>query len=121
MGELDKTAKASQLKRKLCKEQIEADKKEIEAINAQIASIHIRSDPLCAQLREDKEKKEHLLKMLKQCLEDEQRVMGDMKGTVQSRMMDDSKLSKKMASLNLRLIRGFSVEPETTFKQAKTK
>ena len=75
---------------------------------------------MCEQLKEDKEKKAHLLRMLEQCLADEKKVMGEMKGTVQSRVMDDSKLSKKMASLNLRLLRGFSVEPASTFKQGKS-
>ena len=40
--ELDKTAKASQLKRKKCNEQIEADKKEIENLNEQIAVLRAK-------------------------------------------------------------------------------
>ena len=119
VGELDKTAKASQLKRKSCLSQIESDEKEIAKIDVQIDRINVRYNPLCQQLEEGKQKREHLLKMLEQCNRDQKSIMNDSKNIVNSRRIDESKLSKSMASLQLQLVRGFSVEPDTTFKQTK--
>jgi hypothetical protein len=42
VSELDKTAKNSMLKRKICQDQIESDTREIEHIDAQIARIKVR-------------------------------------------------------------------------------
>jgi hypothetical protein len=41
--------------------------------------------------------------------------MADTKGTVQSRLLDDSKLSAKMASQELETQRGYNMKPESTF------
>ena len=88
-------------------------------IDEQIDRINVRYNPLCQQLEEGKQKREHLLKMLEQCNRDQKSIMNDSKNIVNSRRIDESKLSNSMASLQLQLVRGFSVEPNTTFKQTK--
>ena len=46
--------------------------------------------------------------------------MGEIKGTVTTRMQDDAKLYRTMATMELQTIRGFGMQPETTFHQSKT-
>jgi hypothetical protein len=121
VSELDKTAKKSQAQRKKCNDNIEADTKEIHHLEEQIARIKLRYDPLCEALIAAKQKKEHMMKTLAQCMQDEKGIMTETKSTVKTRMLDDSKLLKKMASLELQTLRGFTMTPESTFYQSTRK
>ena len=117
VSELDKTAKNSMAKRKGCKDQLAADEKELHHLDDQIARIKVRYDPLCAQLSEQKELKAHLLKKLAECEAEERRIIGDTKKVVVERMQDDSKFQRKMASHQLEMQRGYSLNPSSTFHQ----
>ena len=119
VSELDKTAKKSQEKRKICNEQMNADKKELALLDEQIRAIHHNYDPLCVQLEENVQKRKELIKTLEACQKQEQAVMGDMKMTVVRRNQDDSKFNRRMATEHLRDLRGFGTDPSSTFKQTK--
>lgn len=119
VSELDKTAKNSLLKRKACKTQLEEDSKELHHVEEQIARIRLRYDPLCSQLEEQKQQKINLLKMLDSCLNEEKRIMSTTKAVVSKRVMDDAKLSRKMISSELAEMRGYSLDPSSTFSQRK--
>ena len=118
--ELDKTAKKSLAKRKLCDEQLEADQKELHLIEEQIKNIRLRYDPLVQLLKENKEKKENLIKTLESCNTEEKNLMVNMKSTVHSRLKDDSKVSSKNATLQLAALRGFTMDSDSTFHQKKS-
>ena len=120
IAELDKTAKRSMMKRKLCNEKIESDAKEIQQIEDQIQMLKLRYDPLCQSLAEAKERKQHLISMLESCSGTEKRIMQDTKDTVHARMIDDCKLSKKISTMELQSLRGFTMTPESTFHQTAT-
>ena len=100
VSELDKTAKNSQLKRKQCIQQIEDDKKECEHVEDQIARLKARYDPLCESLADKISRKEGLMKVLDSCMTEEKKIMADTKGTVQARMLDDSRLLRKYIASN---------------------
>lgn len=120
VSELDKTAKASQLKRKLARESIDNNTKELVKLDEQIRSIKLNYDPLCTQLQENKEKKEHLMKVLAQCTAQEHQIMGTVKETVIARRIDDNKLTKKLVTVKLAMERGFdTTDVNSTFKQHK--
>lgn len=44
--------------------------------------------------------------------------MGDTKNVIQGRRMEESKMTKKMGSLELEILRGFNLRPESTFHQS---
>ena len=119
MEELDKTAKKSSEKRKICNEQMAHDKKELAHLEEQIKAIHHNYDPLCIQLEENIKKKKDLLEKLNACQKEEHRVMGVMKNTLNQRKIDDAKLIRKMVSQQLKDLRGYSLEPESTYYQKK--
>jgi hypothetical protein len=54
---------------------------------------------------------------LEQCLADQRRIMGDSKGVVQGRRIEEAKLLRKIGSIELETLRGFSLKPESTFHQ----
>jgi phage terminase large subunit len=74
VSELDKTAKASQLKRKHCLQSIEDDKKELEHTEDQLQRLHQRYDPLCEQLNDKIARRDGLMKLLEQCMGEEKKV-----------------------------------------------
>ena len=117
VAELDKTAKRSIAKRKFITEQLEKDEKEIHHIDAQIARINERYLPLCAHLKESQECKENLTAMLDSCVRDEKSIMSSTIAMVNERKMDDSKLTRKMATAQLAEARGFTIKPDSTFHQ----
>eukprot|EP01037_Dinobryon_pediforme_P023588 gene23588-25082_t len=118
VSELDKTAKRSQLRRKECEDSIMADKKEIMQLDEQINMLRIRYDPLCEHLKEAKDRKKELLEILANCLQDQKEIMGEVKGTIQLRRIEESRLTSKMGSLELETLRGYTLKPDSTFHQS---
>ncbi len=121
VAELDKTAKRSKEKKKFMLEQVEQDKKEIARIEEQLATIHRTYDPLCAGLEAKLEKKKHLTDLLEKCKQQEQDMMGTMKGMVNQNMVRNYKQNRSMATIKLEGERGFSVKPDSTFRQTVAK
>jgi hypothetical protein len=76
-------------------------------------------DPLCVQLEAKKHQKAELMKKLEACEIEERRVMGEMKTTVNNRKIDDSKLVRKMVSMQLKTLRGYGLDSSSTFHQTK--
>lgn len=100
-----------------------------------------RYDPLCEHLKDAKEQKEGLVNTLEKCVTESKRVshilwmtlitfdqlhyfylqiMGDTKSTIQTRRIEDTKLNRKMSSLELEVLRGYNMRSETTFHQTKS-
>ena len=119
VGELDKQAKGSMMKRKFRLEQIDSDSKEIAHIDDEIGRIKSRYDPLCAALKERQQRRKELMATLEGCLKDEKRIMGDTKGTVDLRRIDEMKLNRSMCSTEMAVQRGYTVAPESTFYQSR--
>lgn len=117
--ELDKTAKRSQLRRKLTEESIEADKKEIAQLEHQLGMMQTRYDPLCEHLNDIIAAKKELEVTLDQCLKDQKSIMGEVKGVIFGRRIEDSKVSRQMGSYELEKLRGYSLKPESTFYQGR--
>lgn len=117
--ELDKTAKRSMAKKKAAIEQLSADQKALKELEEQIASLKSKYDPLCEHLADARAQKAKLMKTLEQCITEERRIMGDTKGVIQVRRQEESKMTKKMGSLELELLRGYTLNPESTFYQSK--
>lgn len=118
VGELDKTAQRSLAKRKFITDQLASDTKELQHIQHEIDEINKTYLPLCKQLDEKLEKRKNFLKQLDICLKQQKGIFDTIKGTVGQRKLDDSKLSKKMASLNLQVQRGYSLGMDSTFRQS---
>ncbi len=118
MSELDKSAKKSALKRKQCDDQIESDIKEIHHIDDQIERINTRYIPTCDALKDMEERRAALHKLLESCMKEEKQIMNNTKNTVHERMIDDAKLNRKMATEKLEILRGFTIDPASTFKQS---
>jgi hypothetical protein len=119
VSELDKTAKHSAAKRKAYVDQMEADRKELAQIQDQIDFIHSRYDPLVTWLNEAHEDKKRLIETLEQCKKEEKRIMSETKETVDNRKMDDSKFRKRMVTMELSRLRGYTLTPESTFYQSR--
>jgi hypothetical protein len=117
--ELDKTAKRSQLRRRLTQESIEADDKEIAQLHEQIEMLLVRYDPLVEHLNDSMAKKKELEQILEHCLKDQKNIMGNVKGVIFERRIEDSKNTKKMGSYELEKLRGYNLKPESTFYQGK--
>lgn len=120
VSELDKTAKNSAAKRKACEDQMEADQKELALIQEQLDFIHSRYDPLVDWLKQAHDDKKRLIETLESCKKEEKRIMSETKETVDTRRMDDSKFRKKMVSLDLERLRGYTLKPESTFYQSRS-
>ena len=54
---------------------------------------------------------------LESCQKEEHRVMAEMKSTVTLRKIDDAKLVRKMVTLQLKTLRGYDLDPTSTFQQ----
>jgi hypothetical protein len=93
------------------------DKKEIAQINKRLEEIHRIYDPLCESLKEKLEKKEHLIKMLTNCKDQEKGMMGQMKGMVNTNMIQTFKQNRNAATFKLESLRGYTIKPESTFSQ----
>ena len=119
VSELDKTAKHSAAKRKAALDQMEADNKELALIQEQLDFIHSRYDPLVDWLKQAHDDKKRLIETLESCKKEEKRIMGDTKQTVDTRKMDDSKFRKRMVTLDLERLRGYTLKPESTFYQSR--
>jgi hypothetical protein len=119
VGELDKQANGSMIKRKLRLEQIDSDSKEIAFIDEEIARIKSRYDPLCVNLKERQQRRKDLIATLESCVKDEKRIMGNTKGTVDQRRIDEMKLSRSLCSTEMAVQRGFTVTAESTFHQSR--
>ena len=117
VAELDKTAKKSGERRKLCNEQMTQDMKELVQLDEQIKSVHRSNDPLCEQLEENIKRRKELVETLESCRKQENRVMSEMKLTVTSRNQEDTRFSRKMVTQKLEIIRGYSIDSSSTFKQ----
>ena len=98
--------------------QVESDRKEIAKINEQLASIHRIYDPLCEGLADKLERKKKLIELLDQCKQQERSMMKNMKGMVNDNMVRNFKQNRYAASLKLEVERGFTVKPESTFRQS---
>jgi hypothetical protein len=70
-------------------------------------------------LKERLEKKKHLLEVLDECMKDEKRIMGETKNTVNTRIMDDFKLTRRTATMELQITRGYTMLPDSTFHQTR--
>jgi len=121
VAELDKTAKRSKDKKKTMLEQVEADTKEIARIDEQLAAIHRTYDPLVAGLADKQAKKANLIALLDKCKNQEKSMMGTMKGMVNENVVRNFKQNRNMASYKLEVERGFTVKPESTFRQGGEK
>lgn len=64
-----------------------------------------RYDPLCEHLKGSKAKKQELLDILANCLGDQKQIMGEVKGTILLRKLEESKLTANMGSLELEMLR----------------
>ena len=117
VAELDKTAKRSGERRKLCKEQMAYDMRELTQLNKQIQNVHRNYDPLCLQLEEHTRRRNELVKTLESCRKQENLVMSEMKLTVTNRNQEDNKLNRMMITQKLRDIRGYSIDPSSTYHQ----
>ena len=121
VAELDKTAKRSGERRKLCEEQMAYDMRELEQLDQQIQSVHRNYDPLCSQLQENMKKRNELVRTLESCRKQENLVMSDMKFTVINRNQEDTKFNRKIVTQRLRNIRGYGIDPSSTFKITRPK
>jgi septal ring factor EnvC (AmiA/AmiB activator) len=117
VAELDKTAKRSKEKKKAMLEQVDSDTKEIARIDEQLAAIHRTYDPLVAGLADKQAKKANLVALLEKCKNQEKSMMGTMKGMVNENVVRNFKQNRNMASYKLEVERGFTVQPESTFRQ----
>ena len=117
VAELDKTAKRSKEKKKAMLEQVDSDTKEIARIDEQLAAIHRTYDPLVAGLADKQAKKANLVALLEKCKNQEKSMMGTMKGMVNENVVRNFKQNRNMASYKLEVERGFTVKPESTFRQ----
>jgi hypothetical protein len=115
---LDKAASKSKAKKKFTLEQVESDRKEIAKIEEQLASIHRIYDPLCEGLTDKVEKKKSLIALLETCKQQERSMMKNMKGMVNDNMVRNFKQNRHAASFKLEVERGFTVKPESTFRQS---
>ena len=118
VGELDKTAQRSLAKRKATDDQLAADTKELKHLNAQIAELNKSYIPLCKGLEDKLERRIQFLKQLDLCLKNQKDIFNNIKGTVNRRKLDDSKLSRKMATMELTVQRGYSLGLDSTFRQS---
>ena len=98
-------------------EQVELDTKEIARIDEQLAAIHRTYDPLVAGLADKQAKKANLVALLEKCKNQEKSMMGTMKGMVNENVVRNFKQNRNMASYKLEVERGFTVKPESTFRQ----
>lgn len=121
VAELDKTAKRSGERRKLCEEQMAYDMRELEQLDQQIQSVHRNYDPLCSQLQENMKRRNELVRTLESCRKQENLVMSDMKFTVINRNQEDTKFNRKIVTQRLRNIRGYGIDPSSTFKVTRPK
>lgn len=121
VAELDKTAKRSGERRKLCEEQMAYDMRELEQLDQQIQSVHRNYDPLCSQLQENMKRRNELVRTLESCRKQENLVMSDMKFTVINRNQEDTKFNRKIVTQRLRNIRGYGIDPSSTFKITRPK
>lgn len=119
VAELDKTAKRSLAKRKTVTETKSKNQKELAHLDAQIASLKARYDPLCEHLEESKKRRAEIVKTLQQCKQQEKQIMNLTQGIVFARRIDDSKFQKKMASDHMETLRGYNLKPESTFHQSR--
>ena len=98
--------------------QVESDRKEIAKINEQLKSIHRTYDPLCQGLKDKMEQKKNLLELLQTCKRQEHEMMATMKSMVNENMVRNFKQNRHAASFKLEVERGFTVKPESTFRQS---
>ena len=119
VAELDKTAKRSGERRKLCEAQMAADAKELAQLDEQIKSAHRSYDPLCIQLEENIKRRKELIETLESCRKQENQVMGEMKYTVVNRNQEDTKFNRKMITQSLKDLRGYGIDASSTFKQTR--
>lgn len=117
VSELDKTAKKSALKRKQCNDQIAQDLKDISHVEEQLLRLNERYVPLCDSLDQAKERKKQLLELLATCEQDEKEIMKGTKEIMNTSMIDNAKLCRKTATMELQTLRGFTMQPESTFHQ----
>jgi hypothetical protein len=117
VNELDKTAQRSLARRKATAEQLVADKKELAYLDAEIAELKKTYDPFCAELEGKIQLRVATLKQLDACLKHQAEIIGLSKSTVRTRMQDDSRLTRKMATQQLAVERGFDLGPTSTFRQ----
>lgn len=80
-----------------------------------VCVCNIRYDPLCQSLKENEERKKSLIEVLESCMKEEKKIMGETKGIVEARMMDDSRLLRSMATKELEMQRGYQMGPESTY------
>jgi len=118
VGELDKTAQRSLAKRKFITDQLASDAKELKYIQHEMDELNKTYIPLCEQLDKKIEKRKNFLKQLDTCLKQQKGIFDTIKGTVGQRKLDDSKLSRKMATLKLQVERGYSLGMDSTFRQS---
>ena len=118
VGELDKTAQRSLAKRKFITNQLASDAKELKHIQHEIDELNKSYLPLCKQLEDKLERRKKFLQQLDLCLQQQKGIFDTIRGTVSQRKLDDSKLSRKMASLNLQVQRGYSLGMDSTYRQS---
>lgn len=119
VSELDNQAKGGLAKRKHRLEQIDRDSSEIAHIDEEIGRIKMRYDPLCIALKDRQQRRKELIATLESCIKDEKRIMGDTKGTVYQRRIDEMKLNRSMCSTEMAVLRGYTVTAESTFHPSR--
>lgn len=73
---------------------------------------------MCEHLKESYERKKNLVETLEQCLLEEKKIMGNTKNVIQDRRTEESKMNKKMSTLELEILRGYHLKPESTYYQS---
>jgi hypothetical protein len=99
-------------------DEIERDMKEIAQIDDLVRQLKLRYDPLCEHLERKLEVKRMMVEKMDSSILEERRIMGDTKGTVNMRKMDDMKLTRRMVTGELQSLRGYTLQPESTFYQS---
>ena len=74
---------------------------------------------MCVALKERQQRRLDIMRTLESCVKEEKRIMGDTKGTVDQRRIDEMKLSRSMCSQEMAVQRGYTVTPESTFYQSR--
>lgn len=116
VSELDKTMKVSLARVHSSGIQLENDRKELAHIEDQMSRIMSRYEPLCELIQANKAKKEQLLSALNTINTEERKITGESKASLSRRRVEDAKMLRRAASLELSSCRGFDVSLASTYR-----
>jgi hypothetical protein len=98
---------------------MDKDKQAMDWIDKELDRINKQYLPLCKRLEERERKMQSVKANLELAESTMFQIMGQTKKTAFSGMISNAKMLKSTASSHIKHLRGFGVEPETTFYQSR--